>query len=219
MQYDKWLKQREKGIGGSECSAIIGVNPWCSNTELWKYKTGRKVRVDISDKERVAYGKSVEQFLIEIFKLDYPEYEVIHKDYDLRRCEEFPFILGSLDADLIEKSTQRQGILEIKSSLIQNSSEWAKWDNKIPDYYYSQLVHYFIVNKDKEFAILKAQLTSIKTDENTNFRCVRHDTRHYYFEKNEDLKKDMEYLKAEEVDFWLKFVMEDKRPPLLLSQI
>lgn len=218
MNYEQWLEERKYGIGGSECSAILGINPWMTNAELWEYKTGAKQHADISDKARVHYGKEVERHLIEIFKLDYPEYEVIHNEYDLRRCQEYPFIFGSLDSDLIEKETGRKGILEVKSSLILNSNEWEKWNNKIPDYYYSQLVQYFIVNPDKEFAILKAQLTSEKYNDD-NFKQVTHSTRHYLFEKNEAFKEDIEYLKNEEINFWNNYVLTNKRPPLKMTQI
>lgn len=38
---EEWLKAREDGIGASEVSAVIGVNPWESPFSLWLRKTGQ----------------------------------------------------------------------------------------------------------------------------------------------------------------------------------
>ena len=46
----EWHRERRKGIGGSEASAILGLNPYMTNVQLWRYKTGREVPEDISDK-------------------------------------------------------------------------------------------------------------------------------------------------------------------------
>ena len=39
---DEWLQARGKRIGGSEASAVVGLNPYMSNTDLWSIKTGRE---------------------------------------------------------------------------------------------------------------------------------------------------------------------------------
>lgn len=36
---EEWLKNRQR-IGGSDASAIVGMNPYRSNVDLWKIKTG-----------------------------------------------------------------------------------------------------------------------------------------------------------------------------------
>ena len=46
---EEWLKERKKGIGASEASCIIGVNPWKTNVELWQEKTGQREAEDIGD--------------------------------------------------------------------------------------------------------------------------------------------------------------------------
>ena len=71
-----WLKGRMNGIGGSDASAIVGMNPYKSNIELFEEKTDRRIAPDISDKPYVIYGKKAEEPIRELFKLDYPEYQV-----------------------------------------------------------------------------------------------------------------------------------------------
>ena len=57
----QWLKGRMIGIGGSDASAVVGLNPYKSNIELFEEKIGRKIPKDISDKPCVIYGKKAEE--------------------------------------------------------------------------------------------------------------------------------------------------------------
>ena len=47
---EQWLQERKKGIGGSDAAAVLGLNPYMTNVDLWKIKTGRKEQEDISEK-------------------------------------------------------------------------------------------------------------------------------------------------------------------------
>ena len=38
-----WLKSRTLGIGGSDAAAILGLNPYKSNVELFEEKTGKRM--------------------------------------------------------------------------------------------------------------------------------------------------------------------------------
>lgn len=55
--YRKWKEVRNSGIGGSEISAIAGVNPWKSAIDVYLEKTGRKT-VKMNDKMK--WGKLLE---------------------------------------------------------------------------------------------------------------------------------------------------------------
>ena len=47
---EEWLKVRKcQGIGGSEAGAVLGVNKYQTNLDLWELKTGRKEAPDLSD--------------------------------------------------------------------------------------------------------------------------------------------------------------------------
>lgn len=48
---EAWLQARAGRIGGSDASAILGMNPYRTNIELWQIKTGQLVPEDISEKE------------------------------------------------------------------------------------------------------------------------------------------------------------------------
>lgn len=42
LSHEEWLRWRKKGIGGSDVSAILGINKWTSAIELWLDKTNQK---------------------------------------------------------------------------------------------------------------------------------------------------------------------------------
>ena len=129
-----WLKARGYGIGGSDASAILGMNPYKSNIELFEEKTGRRLPEDISDRSYVKYGTQAEPLIRSLFTLDYPEYQVIYHENRILRNETFPFMQASLDGELID-SEGRKGILEIKTTNILQSMQREKWKDRIPDYY------------------------------------------------------------------------------------
>lgn len=112
-----WLKARLNGIGGSEASAVVGCNPYMSNTDLWHLKTGRKQAPDISSNAHVAYGHAAEGPLRDLFALDYPQYEVSYGGaFDMVHNSDHPWLFATLDGRLVERETGRRGILEIKTS-------------------------------------------------------------------------------------------------------
>ena len=80
---DEWLKARKNYIGGSDASAVVGMNPYKSNVDLWLEKTGQVIPEDISDKPYVKYGQEAEHHLRELFKLDFPEYQVFYEENNM----------------------------------------------------------------------------------------------------------------------------------------
>lgn len=207
---DEWLQGRRNYIGGSEAAAVIGLNPYMTNVDLWEIKTGRKEHEDISDKPYVIYGTKAEDHLRELFKLDFPQYEVTHNDHALYVNDKYPFAHASLDGELLEKETGRRGILEIKTTEILRSMQKEKWHDQIPDNYFCQCLHYLMVT-EYDFVILVAQL---KYDFDGD---IFKQTRHYKIERS-DVQQDIDYLAAAEAEFW-QLVQKDKKPALLLPQI
>lgn len=207
---DDWLKNRMGGIGGSEISAVIGANPYMDNVTLWEYKTGRKVPEDISDKPFVEYGTKAEHYLRELFKLDFPQYQVDYVENNSFTNDKYPWAKASLDGWLTESETGRQGIWECKTTEILRSMQKEKWQNQIPMNYYCQVLFYMAVC-EKDFTALKAQLKTV-------FDKIPYlQTKHYIIER-EDVQGDIDYLMQEGEKFW-EYVLADKQPPLVLPKI
>lgn len=205
---EEWLESRSR-IGGSDAASIVGMNPYRSNVELWEIKTGQREQEDISEKSYVKYGTVAEQYLRELFKLDFPEYKVDYVDNNMFLNDTFQFGHASLDGILTDKDG-RKGILEIKTTNILQSMQREKWNHRIPDNYYIQLLHYFIIT-EFDFAVLKAQLKSEFNGE------IYLQTKHYKIERA-DVLEDIKYLEKEERRFWHQ-VIKRERPALRLPEI
>lgn len=203
---EEWLENRTR-IGGSEAAAIVGMNPYMSNTELWDIKTGAKEHEDISAKPYVAYGVAAEPLQRELFKLDYPNYSVWYEENNMFTNDSYPFAHASLDG-VLKDERGRSGILEIKTTNIVRSEMSDKWKDRIPDNYYIQLLHYLIVT-EFEFAVLRAQL---KWERDDDVFCQ---IRHYHIERK-DVEEDIEYLIREERAFW-ESVQSGRRPAKILK--
>ena len=204
-----WLKARGYGIGGSDASAILGMNPYKSNIELFEEKTGRLLPEDNSDKPYVKYGTQAEPLIRSLFILDYPEYQVIYHENRILRSKIFPFMQASLDGELID-SEGRKGILEIKTTNILQSMQREKWKDRIPDNYYIQVLHYLLVT-GWDFVVLRAHLRS---DWGPDKRTM---VKHYFIERSE-VEADLKMLLTEEQKFW-KYVESGRKPPLILPEI
>ncbi len=209
----EWLKERSKGIGGSDAACILGLNPYKTNVELWKEKTGRAKAQDISQKSCVIYGKKAEEYLRELFILDYPEYLLTYREFDILTNIEHPFIRCTLDGELKEKNSEQAGFLEIKTTEIKRKSDWQKWDNQIPMNYFCQILHCFAVDVDFKFAKVKSQIKYRNADN----KEIKLETRHYHILR-ENHKADIETVIEKELEFYW-YIEHDKEPPLILPEI
>lgn len=202
----EWLAFRRTGIGGSDAAAILGKSHFKTNVKVWEEKTGLIEPDDISDKEQVKYGKAVEDLLLQMFALDNPEYEVTsNKKIVYRRG----FMFASLDGELVERATGELGIYEGKTAEIHKKIELEKWNKRVPDYYYVQILHYLIVT-GRSFVVLKVQLKLLYTEEKTTM------TKQYRFNRK-DLLNDLAYLYRKEAAFW-DSVIAGVKPPRILPE-
>lgn len=203
---EEWLQARKNTIGGSDASAVVGMNPYKTNVDLWAEKTGLVIPEDISDKPYVKYGHDAEPLLRELFRLDFPEYQVFYEENNLFLNEKYPWGHYSADGWLLDQKG-RKGILEIKTTEILQSMQKEKWDHRIPDNYFVQILHGLLI-LEADFAILKAQLKTV-------FDGIPYlQTRHYFIERSE-VEEDIEFLQSSESAFWIG-VQNKQRPALIL---
>ena len=212
---EDWLKGRQDlhGIGGSDASAALGLNPWRTNLELWEIKTGKRNAPNISDNERVWYGTDAEQYLRRLFQLKHAaEYEIQYMPDVILQNNEHPEFLYSPDG-LIRTTDGRNGILEIKTTWIMKSYDKEKWfdrrtrEKKLPENYYIQVLHGLNVT-GFSFVDLFAELTYPSgTSELVTYHIER-----------EEVEDDLDYISAGLQEFW-RSVRDEKEPALLLPAI
>lgn len=204
-----WLSGRMNGIGGSDASSVVGMNPYKTNIQLFEEKIGRSISEDISGKPYVIYGKKAEEHIRELFKLDYPEYQVDYHEYRILQSKKYPFMQASLDGEL-QDPDGRKGILEIKTTNILQSMQYEKWKDCIPDNYYIQVLHYLLVT-GYQFVVLRAHLRN-------DFGQDRRTTVKHYFIERSEVQDDLDMLLQEEIKFW-KHVESGRKPPLILPDV
>lgn len=198
---DHWLAARGQRIGGSECAALLGLHPYMTNVDLWRYKAGFAEPPAV-DNAAVQYGAAAEEYIRGLFALDNPEYQLVYHPNNIWTNDAFPFAHASLDGWLWDKD-RRLGVWECKTAEIHSAAEYQKWDGRIPKNYYCQLLWYLAVT-GAEFAVLRAYL-----------RGKRLEIKDYFF-KREYAVSDIKMLMDTAVDFWA-YVQDKRTPPLKLG--
>ncbi len=206
---EAWLKNRTRGIGGSDISAVVGLNPYKTNVDLWREKTGQIIPEDISEKPYVKYGTEAECHLRELFKLDFPQYAVDYVENNSFTNSKYPWAVASLDGWLTDEDGRR-GVLECKTTNILQSQQKEKWRNQIPMNYYCQCLFYMAVI-EADFCVLKAQLKTV-------FDGVPYLQTKHYFINRDDVQSDIDYLMQKGSEFW-ESVQSGQCPALVLPAI
>lgn len=205
---EEWKKNRGKYIGGSDVACVVGLNPYKTSQELWLEKTGRKQSPDLKGNKLVEYGTNAEEYLRNLFALDYPQMTVFYQDNNSWSNTDYPFGRASLDGWMKDENG-RLGILEIKTCTIKSKTQKESWNERIPDNYFCQVLFYMAM-VDADFVIVKAQLKY--EYEGSEPYCV---TKHYRIERadhEEDIAELME--KAKEFH---KYIETDTEPPVVLN--
>jgi len=207
---EEWLRERTKGIGGSEAGCIVGANPWKSARQLWREKTGATEPDDISDKPAVKFGKEAEQHLRALFLLTYPQYICEYHEFRMYANDRLPFIFATLDGELTDQDGRR-GILEIKTTTIQQAKQWFEWDDCIPQHYYIQILHQMLACDWAEYVELFAHIRYQKGEE------IRAALRKFRIDRR-DVLSDLELLEEREIQFYKQW-QDGTEPPYTLPEI
>lgn len=223
----EWLEQRIKGIGGSDVSSIIGMNPYKSNVDLYREKLGLVNVKDISNLRAVKFGIDCEPYLRGMFIAEYGDYfNLYHNDHEILQNVEYPFMLASLDGEVIAtddidlptyKSVENplkikkgmKGILECKTTTVLNSISKEKWNETIPDNYFTQCCYYLFVT-GYDFVIVPALLRFDYKGE------ITYAIRFYGFMADEVLD-DIKYVAIQTINFWNNNIVPEKEPNLIIG--
>ena len=207
---EEWLESRRQGIGGSDAGCIVGANPWKSARQLWREKIGADKPDDISDKPAVKFGKEAEQHLRALFLLTYPQYTCEYHEFRMYANDRLPFIFATLDGELTD-ADGRRGILEIKTTTIQQAKQWFEWDDCIPQHYYIQILHQLLACDWAEYVELFAHIRYQKGEE------IRAALRKFRIERR-DVEQDLQILEEREIQFYKQW-QDGIEPPYTLPEI
>lgn len=207
----EWLDFRKGKITGTIASAIIGKNPYLTNTEAWQLLTGKTEYKDIGNKPYVLRGKLAEEHIINLFLIYNTQYVLDVKPKKNQRImfydEENSFIASTPDYVIRDtENNNRLGIVEVKTAEIIKTYKKEEWkDNKIPNNYYIQVLQEMYTT-NAEFGILLVEL----------IYGPDYIVRKTLIIEREDAQEDIDYLINEEKKFYKEYVEKDKRPSLLI---
>lgn len=138
LSHEEWLRWRKKGIGGSDVSAILGINKWVSAIQLWLDKTNQS-NDPIEVNEAMQWGTILEPVIRNHFATvtgkNVTEVKAMlsHPDY--------PFMIADVDGVTTDDNGD-PAILEIKTASEYKRDEWSEG---VPTYYQTQVQHYLCV--------------------------------------------------------------------------
>lgn len=124
--------------------------------------------------------------------------------------DRFPFAHASVDG-LLRDQEGRLGVWECKTTTILTPAQKLKWEDRIPDNYFCQVLWYMAVT-EADFAILTAQLKWDRERDNV-FKV----TKQYRIDRD-DVLQDIDCLMQAGEEFY-GYILRDERPPLILPGI
>lgn len=138
---EEWLAERRKDLGGSEISAILGMNPYESAYSVWAKKTGR---IPVFEGNlRTEVGTALEQFVADKFA-DVSGYgKAVQKTKFLFRNDAYPCLHALPDRLIHASSGPKSPVvagLECKTTSAFNTKRFKGID--FPEQYYAQCVQY-----------------------------------------------------------------------------
>lgn len=236
-----WLLKRGKGIGGSDASAVLGLNPYRTKLDIYRDKIGEVAEHPIQEDEAfnkpfLEYGIKAEDPLRELFKLDFPQFSVYHNSNTILYRKDKPFMRGSLDAYLIcnedvEIISYWKPTFEDEKMPVENIKHIKKgmkgvWECKTTELFssyhkekwhnqvpqnYYIQVIHYMNIIDADFAILKVQ---IKTQDKNGVETWQ--IRHYVFLATE-MADDLVYEEDVITEFWNENVLQKVEPALPIN--
>ena len=197
MQDDKWREGRKHSIGASDAAAVMGISPWKTEAQLWDEKANGKA-LDFHNADTMR-GHRSENHILELYGIETGR-KIFSGERIMLMSNRNSFMSCTLDGiDFTDENNPI--IIEVKSVKFSHG-EWS--DDRIPDYYFTQLLHQLAVTGWDE-AILLVRFTRNEGWESASERL--------YHVKREDVQDQIDKLVRKESKFWYEYVVNKKRPP------
>lgn len=133
---EEWLKQRQRGIGGSDLGGILGLHQYSSPYKVWLQKTGRE-KSDFNPNFFTKVGNELEDFVAREF-CD-RENKKVSIEPNILQNKENSFLLANIDRWIVGENAG----LECKTINIFKNKELKK--GIVPQQYILQCMHYMAV--------------------------------------------------------------------------
>lgn len=189
----QWLLNRRSYLGGSEISAIAGLNPYKTAVDIYLEKISDEAPEEITS-EAAHFGILLEDIIAKEYARRTNNTVTIHQE--VIRHPEYPFIGANIDRWV----NDGEFILECKTTSLMQRDKWGEeGTDSIPEHYLLQCAYYaMICDKPKvDLAVLIG---------GQNFKL-------YQYNKNEALENHLLQIAK---NFWLNHV-EKRIPPQAIN--
>lgn len=132
---EQWLEYRRSGIGGSDASTIVGLNPYSSPYYLFCDKMGALPEKE--DNEAMRQGRDLEQYVANRWMERTGKR--VKRNNSMWRSTVWPWMLADIDREVVGENAG----LECKTTSVYNKHDFAV--GEIPLTYYVQCQHYMAV--------------------------------------------------------------------------
>jgi len=139
---EDWLDVRRGGIGSSDAAAAVGLNPYCSQLELWMDKTGRGdllPGIDPNDEESPTYWGTLLEPIVAAHYTKRTGYKVRRLNAVLQHPTH-RFMRANIDREVMNAPDVQ--ILECKTAGINGARLWR---DGVPEYVQLQVQHQLAV--------------------------------------------------------------------------
>lgn len=98
-----WLRARRTGLGATDTSAVLGLNPWATPYSVWADKVTAARPVDRVVSEAAEWGSELEAVVARKVATRHPDLGKIAPTPGLLAHEEHPWMLATLDRLLVPR--------------------------------------------------------------------------------------------------------------------
>ena len=141
MPHEEWLEHRQKSIGGSDASAILGMNTYCSPYTVWADKLGKLAPKE--DNEAMRLGRDLEDYVAKRFTEKTGK--KVRRENNIIINPDFPYAHANVDRMVVGEDAG----LECKTTSVMNLKRFK--NGEYPENYYCQCVHYLMVTGAKRW--------------------------------------------------------------------
>lgn len=135
LSHEEWLRNRKKGIGGSDAGAVCGLNPYRTAIQVYHDKTSDEI--ETVDNEAMRQGRAFEDYVAKRFMK--AAGKKVRRSNTMYYDEKNPFMLADVDRMVVGENAG----LECKTASPYMADKWR--DGKIPLSYQIQCYHYMSV--------------------------------------------------------------------------
>lgn len=141
MSHEEWLEHRRQRIGGSDASAIIGMNKYSSAYTVWADKLGKIPPKE--DNEAMRLGRDLEDYVAKRFTEETGK--KARRENNILINPDIPFAHANVDRMIVGEDAG----FEAKTTSVLNLKSFK--NGEYPENYYAQCVHYLMVTGCKRW--------------------------------------------------------------------